>query len=215
LDVVHDADTVPLDPDRPLLIVDVDEVLALFMHGFGRFLAGHGLEFRVEKFALLQNIYRPGAEEHLDVGEGRRLFEDFFRFDVADIEPAPGAADALRALSARASIVILTNAPDQAREPRGRWLVKQGLDYPMLINKGPKGPAVAALAARSRGPVAFVDDLIGNLDSAAEAAPQVRTFQMVADERLRPIAPTAPDRHPRFDEWPALKTELDRILGLP
>jgi hypothetical protein len=214
LDVEYDADNTPLDPDRPLLIVDVDEVLALFMHGFERFLEGHGLELRIEQFALFQNIYRPGQTEHLDVGEGRRLFDEFFRFDSADIEPAPGAIEALKALAAGANVVILTNAPEHAREARTRWLSKHALGYPMLINKGPKGPPVAALAARVNAPAAFVDDLVGNLDSAAEAAPAVRTFQMVADPRLRPLAPTAPERHPRFDDWADLRPEIERALGL-
>ncbi|HKT54035.1 MAG TPA: hypothetical protein VJP88_06255 [Caulobacteraceae bacterium] len=214
MDIAFEPSTVPMHQDRPLLIVDVDEVLALFVHGFGRFLAGHGLELRLDTFALLQNIYRPGEEACLDVGEGRRLFDDFFRFDIADIEPAPGAVEALKALAGGVNIVILTNAPDHAREPRTRWLAKHGLDYPMLINKGPKGPAVSRLATRVEAPAAFVDDLIGNLDSATEAAPDVRTFQMVADERLRHLAPTAPERHPRFDDWADLKPELARVLGL-
>ena len=91
---------VTIDPHRPLLIVDVDEVLALFMHGFGRFLEGRGFEFRVDRFALLQNIYEPGAPAHLDIEIGRGLFDDFFRFATEEIDPAPGAADSLRELVA-------------------------------------------------------------------------------------------------------------------
>ena len=54
-----------LSRDRPLVIVDVDEVLGLFMMGFGAFIAERGYELRFERFALFQNIYRPGAVEHL------------------------------------------------------------------------------------------------------------------------------------------------------
>ena len=203
-----------IDPHRPLLIVDVDEVLALFMHGFGRFLEGRGFEFRVDRFALLQNIYEPGAPAHLDIEIGRGLFDDFFRFATEEIDPAPGAADSLRELALGASVVILTNAPDYAREARARWLVTHGMDYPLVINAGLKGEVVAAMAARTAHPAAFVDDLMGNLDSVAASAPAVHRFQMVADPRLRPMAPTAPERHRRIDDWPELQAAIADVLEL-
>ncbi len=206
--------TLNLDPAAPLVVVDVDEVLAMFMHGFGRFLGGRGYEMRIERFALFQNIFRPGEPEHLDVAAGRALFDEFFRVDVEDIEAAPGAAEALKALAARASIVILTNAPGQSREPRGRWLVKHGFDYPLVINSGVKGPPVAALAAMTTGRAAFIDDLLPNLESVAADAPAVARFQMVADERLREMAPKAPDRHPRIDDWAVLGPAIAAAIGV-
>jgi hypothetical protein len=214
LDVLTQPADVTIDPDRPLLIVDVDEVLALFMHGFGRFLEGRGFEFRVDRFALLQNIYEPGAPAHLDIEIGRGLFDDFFRFATEEIDPAPGAADSLRELALGASVVILTNAPDYARQARARWLVTHDMDYPLVINAGLKGEAVATMAGRTARPVAFVDDLMGNLDSVQASAPAVHRFQMVADPRLRPMAPTAPDRHRRIDNWPELQAAIADILGL-
>jgi hypothetical protein len=214
LDASVDPNPVAIDSGQPLLIVDVDEVLGLFMHGFGRFLGTRGYEFRMDRFALFQNIFAPGASDHLDLAAGQALFDDFFRFACDDMEPAPGAIEALAELSKGAGIVALTNAPDHAREPRMRWMTRHGMDYPLLINSGPKGRAVAALAGRTQAPVAFVDDLLGNLDSVAEAAPAVHRFQMVADPRLRDIAPTAPDRHPRIDDWAALRMELALVLGL-
>lgn len=199
--------------DRPLLIVDVDEVLGLFMQGFGRFLEGRGLEFRVDRFALFQNIYRPGEAEHLPVEEGRTHFDDFFRYACCEMAPAPGGSEALRALSARAGVVILTNAPGQGRLARARWLGRHGLDYPLILNSGPKGPLASALAAQVEAPAVFIDDLIPNLDSVAEHAPHVARFQMVADPRLRPLAPSAPDRHPRIDDWDELRGAIEAVIG--
>jgi hypothetical protein len=196
------------------VVVDVDEVLAMFVRGFERFIGGHGYEMRIDRFALFQNIYRPGEAEHLDVAAGRKLFELFFERDVEDIDPAPGAREALDALAARASIVILTNAPAQGREPRARWLVKHGFDYPFVVGSGPKGPAVAAITAKTRGRAAFVDDLLPNLDSVAAEAPAVARFQMVADERLRPLAFTAPDRHTRIDDWAELGPAIAAAIGI-
>lgn len=202
-----------IDAARPLVIVDVDEVLALFMEGFGVFLEARGLEFRVDRFALFQNIYRPGEDAHLDLTEGRAHYDEFFRTACGDLPPTPGGAEALRALkAAEAEIVILTNAPGPARMGRARWLGRHGLDYPLLINSGPKGPAVAALAAQTTSHVAFVDDLLPNLDSVAETAPHAHRFQMVADPRLQPLAPSAPERHRRIDDWAELGEAIVEII---
>ena len=192
-----------LSRDRPLVIVDVDEVLGLFMQGFGAFLADRGYEFRIDRFALFQNIFRPGATEHLDIAEGRRLFDEFFRTDCGKIEPAPGAVEALRRLKPRAEVLILSNAPAEAERLRGEWLKRHGLPHALVLSSGPKGPITAGLVAQTSGRTAFVDDLIQNLDSVAEHSPATATFQHVADLRLRPLAPRS-DRHPRIDDWAEL-----------
>jgi hypothetical protein len=73
---------------------------------------------------------------------------------------------------------------------------------------------VAAITAMTTGRAAFIDDLLPNLDSVASAAPAVATFQMVADERLRPLAFTAPERHPRIDDWTELGPAIAMALGV-
>jgi hypothetical protein len=207
-----DPSTVTIRSDWPLLIVDVDEVLGLFMHGFGRYVAERGYEMRIERFALFQNIYPQGEAQHIDVATGRELFDDFFRFGCELMDTAPNAVASLNRLAEQANIVVLTNAPDHARVPRARWLVSHGIDYPLIINEGPKGAAVAALAARTERRTAFVDDLLNNLDSAAQAAPSVHRFQLVADERLRQYAPSSP-LHRRIDDWTVLAAELETLLA--
>jgi hypothetical protein len=203
-----------IDPKRPLIVVDVDEVLAMFMEGFERFIGRHGLEMRIDKFALFQNIYRPGETEHLDVAAGRKLFETFFETDVGEIDVAPGAVEVMAAWARSATIVILTNAPDNSRSKRAQWLIDRGMPYPLIVNSGLKGEPVAALAARTRGPAAFLDDLLPNLESVAHWAPAVRRFQMVADARLRPLAFADPERHTRIDDWPLMGEAVAEALGL-
>ena len=192
-----------LATDRPLVIVDVDEVLGLFMQGFGAWIAERGYELRFERFALFQNIYRPGAAENVDLAEGRELFNDFFATSCGELEPAPGAVEALRRLQPKAEILILSNAPPQAEQLRGEWLKRHGLPHALILSSGPKGPITAGLVAQTTGKTAFVDDLIPNLDSVAEHSPATATFQHVADLRLRPLAPRS-DRHPRIDDWAEL-----------
>jgi hypothetical protein len=200
-----------LSTARPLVLVDVDEVLGLFMQGFGDFLEGRGLEMRIDRFALFQNIYRPGAAEHLEIEEGRKLFDAFFGGHCHEIEPAPGAIEALNRLAKSAEILILSNAPAEAERLRTEWLRTHGMAHPLILNSGPKGPIAAALVAQTPHPTAFVDDLLPNLDSVADHAPQTATFQHVADLRLRPYAPRS-DRHPRIDDWAELGEAIEAAI---
>lgn len=200
-----------LSTERPLVLVDVDEVLGLFMQGFGDFLSSRGLEMRIERYALFQNIFRPGASEHLEVAEGRRLFDDFFSGHCHEIEPAPGAIAALNRLARHAEILILSNAPADAEQLRTQWLRKHGLAHPLVLNSGPKGPIAAGLVAQTPHPTAFVDDLIPNLDSVAEHSPETATFQHVADLRLRQYAPRS-ERHPRIDDWTELGAAIEAAI---
>lgn len=201
-----------MNPEAPLVIVDVDEVLGLFMRGFEVFIGARGYEMRITRFALFQSIFEPGQDQHLDVALGRVLFDEYFAGEVEHMELTPGGAAALNAFSEEATVVILTNAPPQGRDPRTRWLIRNELHFPLIINSGPKGACVAALAAMTSKPVAFIDDLMSNLDSVAEAAPRVHRFQLVADERLRPHAYSAPDRHPRYDDWADLQAAVLKAI---
>lgn len=205
--------TLGLAPGRPLVVVDVDEVLGLFLQGFGDYLAGeHGLEMRVERYGLFENVFRPGAAAPIGRDEGQRLFDAYFRTHCGEMQPAPGAVAALERLSRRAEILILSNAPPQAERLRRHWLRRHGVRHPLLLNDGPKGPVTAALAAQSRGRSAFIDDLLPNLDSVAEHAPATATFQHVADPRLRPLAPRS-DRHPRIDDWQDLAAAVEQAVS--
>ena len=205
-------ETLGLARDRPLVIVDVDEVLGLFMRGFGAWIAERGYELRFERFALFQNIYRPGAVEHVDLTEGRELFNAFFADGCGELEPAPGAVEALRRLKAKAEILILSNAPASAERLRGDWLKRHGLPHALILSSGPKGPITAGLVAQTSGKTAFVDDLIPNLDSVADHSPATATFQHVADLRLRPLAPRS-ERHPRIDDWTELGEAIEAAIS--
>ncbi|MBU1378350.1 MAG: hypothetical protein KKE02_19385 [Alphaproteobacteria bacterium] len=200
-----------LSTERPLILVDVDEVLGLFMQGFGDFLVGEGLEMRIDRFALFQNIYRPGATQHLEIAEGKKLFDAFFAGHCHEIEPAPGGMEALNRLAKSAEILILSNAPANAEQLRTDWLRKHGLPHPLILNSGPKGPIAAALVAQTPQKTAFVDDLISNLDSVQDHSPATATFQHVADLRLRPLAPRS-DRHPRIDDWADLADAIEAAV---
>lgn len=195
----------------PLAVIDVDEVLGLFVQGFDRWLRGRGHELRMTSFRLFGNIYAVDAEEPAGKDDAKALFDLYFAQGCGRMEPTPGAVDALARIAGRAAVVILTNAPETSRVLRGDWLARHGLPYPLIVNAGLKGPPVRALAEAAGGACAFVDDLLPNHDSVAEHAPEVARFQLVADPALRAMAP-ASDAHPRVDDWAALEPLLERAL---
>ena len=210
--IVPTLESLGLARERPLVIVDVDEVLGLFMKGFGGFVAERGYELRFDRFALFQNLYRPGEMEHLEVTEGRKLFDEFFRSGCGELEPAPGAVEALARLKPKAEILILSNAPASAERLRGDWLRRHGLPHTLILSSGPKGPITAGLTAQCSGKTAFIDDLLSNLDSVAEHSPRTARFQHVADLRLRALAPRS-DAHPRIDDWAQLGEAIERAIS--
>ena len=205
-------ETLGLQADRPLVIVDVDEVLGLFLKSFGAYLEREGLELRVDRYGLFQCIYRPQEAEPVPRAQSQPLFEAFFRTHCGEMEPAPGAVAALERLARRAEIVILSNAPADAERLRADWLRRHGLAYPLILNVGLKGPITAGLVGQSRGRSAFIDDLLPNLDSVADHAPQTATFHHVADERLRPYAPVS-ERHRRIDDWTELGLAIEAAVA--
>ena len=214
-DLAAACDGLAADPRRAAVIVDVDEVLALFVRGFRAWLEARGYELRLDTFRLFGAMYARGVEEPLERAEARTLFDRFFAEGCGDLAVTPDAPAALARLARRAQVVILTAAPPQARTGRSAWLLANGLDYPLVFSDGLKGASVRRLSEAAGGPCAFVDDLLPNLDSVAEAAPEVARFQLVADPELRDLAPSAPERHPRIDTWPELALAVERALHGP
>ena len=100
-----------------------------------------------------------------------------------------------------AQIVVLTNLPAPHRNERIANLKGHGMDYPVVVNSGLKGPAVKWLTQKVSGPVFFLDDIPHNIDSVAEHAPQVHTIHFVADPRLAKLINKAEGATARIDIW--------------
>lgn len=190
-----------LDPGRPLIICDADEVLFLFIEGLERHLATQGLFLDLTSFALTGNIKRRADGVALDAAAVKGVLAGFFAVETALLDPAPGAAEALATLSRRAQIVVLSNLPAERRAARAEALTRHGMPYPVIANAGAKGPAVSALAARAGRPVVFLDDLPPHHASVADHAEAVIRVHMIADRRLAALMGPAPAAHARHDDW--------------
>ncbi|QMW22320.1 HAD family hydrolase [Sandaracinobacteroides saxicola] len=189
---------------KPLLILDCDGVLMHFIAPFQAWLDGrHGLELRMDSFALLGNLRRNGVP--LEASEFAPLLDGFFDEAQPTQTLLPGVAEAVNGLAARADIVILTNIEPRHRETRLAVLAREGLNFPVHPNgEGvPKGRAVAALAEGR--PAVFVDDLPPHHGSVARHAPHVGRLHLVGEPVVQAIIPAAPDAHARIDDWGAAR----------
>ena len=199
-DVYVAADTVPIDPERPLLIVDADEVLLRFVAGLEAFLERKGLVLNLSSYRLHGNVrVRATGEAVLDI-EVTALLEEF-RSELDNLEAVEHADAALAELSPLMQIVVLSNVDPHQAPARLRNLERLRWHLPLLCNAGPKGPAIAALARRAAPPAFFVDDISSHHRSAADHAPAVIRIHLVGDNRLKPLLPPAPEAHLRAEDW--------------
>ena len=191
-----------LKPDRPLIIADADEVIFRFVDGFERFLRAQGLYLDLTSYRLHGNIKRLDDHTPLIDVEVTVLLDEF-RQNLDSLGAVDGARDALTRLSTVASIVVLSNVTEAQASARRRNLLALSLDFPLIANCGPKGPAVKVLAARTSAATFFIDDLPQHLASVAELAPKVLTIHLVGDPRLRGLLPTSIHANCCADGWPA------------
>lgn len=194
-----------IDPQVPLIITDADEVLLRFIDRLEHYLERQGLWIDLKSYNLNDNIRSRSTNESVQLPN---LIDNFFKSDAHALEPAPGAARALTRLSERAQIVVLTNLPLHAREARIENLAAHGMDYPLIVGSGAKGPLVSALITRHLSlssdalpPVFFLDDISYHIDSVAEHVPDVLRIHFVADPRLARLATTASRADARIDVW--------------
>lgn len=200
-DVLPQIEALTLVRGRPLIVSDCDEVLMQFIAGLEIYLETQGLWLDLKSFALSGNIKRRATGETVAMADIPGLLQGFFASSTHALVAVPGAAEALKALSARAQIVVLTNVPRAQKETRARNLAVQGMDYPVIANKGLKGGAVRKLAEMVDAPVFFLDDIPHNIDSVAKAHSDCHLIHFIADERLAQLLGPAADCHLHTTDW--------------
>ena len=131
-----------LDPARPLIICDADEVLLQFISGLERYLETQGCILDLTSFAIHGNVRRRDSGQAVANEDVTRFIAAFFENHTRTMDVVPGAAAALAELSARAQIIILSNLPEVARIARTENLADHGIDYPVIAGSGLKGATV-------------------------------------------------------------------------
>lgn len=216
-DVLPQLLALDLDPERPVLAVDADEVLVLFARHLQRFIAAQGHRLDLSEYKLDGAITRVSDGRVLTREEGWTLIRAFFDAETLRQRAVDGAAAALRALSEdpalRVQVIVLTNVPQAAREARAANLAAQGIAYPVVANQGGKGRALRYLWDHTRRAVAFNDDSDLQLGSAARRAPGVSRVHFVADPDLRRLAGAARNAEHAVEDWAEAAALFRRLLS--
>ena len=212
-EISNQIETLDLDPDRPLVISDADEVLLQFMRQFEIYLDRNDMWIDLSSFRLQGNIKYKGSDEAVDM-TNRNIIDDFFAAETLNFSPVEGAAEALNALSKEAQIIILTNLPLAQKSERQINLSKHGMDYPVIVGSGLKGPAVKSLGEKIKAPLFFLDDIPHNINSVAEYVPTSGRIHMIADPRLSKLIGAAEGASARIDQWQEAQAWImDKLIG--
>jgi hypothetical protein len=190
-----------LQPDLPLVISDVDDVVVNFLRAFEDYLGRHELWLDPASLALTGNIRWRSNALPISMEEVEALIDRFFVDMTLHMEPIDLAVDMLNEISTHANVVFLTNAPHSVATDRRNNLMKHGLKLPVITNSGPKGPAIRALKERAGKPAIFIDDNPGFLRSAHEWAPGIKLIHFMQDWRFRRYVRTMEFVHLHTGSW--------------
>lgn len=191
---------------KPLLIVDADEVLFHFMTSFQDFIESRGHAFQFKSYALNGNVLdEPGGAASSKETVGA-LIQAFFGERTRTMPADPEAEPAIARMQADGiQAVVLSNVPSKAADDRRHALEAAGFQMALAPWSGPKGTAVAALAAKTTGPTAFVDDIAHHHVSVAELAPDVYRLHYVTHPTLRSLLGKVDAADAQAESWPALE----------
>ncbi|AZV22244.1 MULTISPECIES: hypothetical protein [unclassified Mesorhizobium] len=200
--------------DRPLLVLDVDDVVLEFIRPFPNFLKARGYGLTLASFRLTGNIAETASGRLIEQPEVTALLADFFDAQADWQNITDGASEALAGLGDRAEIILLTAMPHKHRAVRRVHLDALGLSYPLLTTEMAKGPAVAKLRGKVGRPVVFVDDQPHNLASVRESVADAELFHLMADNSLRAFLPPVTDDVVVVQDWHEAAPKIASALGL-
>jgi hypothetical protein len=200
--------------DRPLLVLDVDDVVLEFIRPFPHYLKSRGFGLTLASFRLTGNIAETATGRLIEQPEVTALLGEFFDAQADWQSIADGAADALAMLGRGAEIVMLTAMPHKHRAARRAHLDALGLNYPLLTTEMAKGPAIAKLRGVKGRPVAFVDDQPSNLVSARNSVADAHLFHLMADNALRAFLPPTSEDIFSVEDWREATPKIAAALGL-
>lgn len=212
-DIASQFRALGIRPDRPLVVCDVDEVVMHFLRALEDFLGENDLWLDPASFALNGNVRRRDGNLPVPAAELGELIVRFFTERARSLEPIEGAHEALASLSRRAQVVLLSNIPAAFRDDRLANLAAHGFDYPLMVNQGPKGPAVKTMIERHAALVVFIDDVPGYVTSVAEHCPRVNLVHFLQDQRFaRHVGPLDCGSF-RTDNWREAHDHIQGLLG--
>lgn len=198
---------------RPLVICDVDEVVVHFTRDFEDFLGGLGLWLDTSISLFSSNIRTQKTRILLSPEEIEKTVVQFFAERTLDMQTIEGAVEALHNIGKSADVIMLTNLPHEAGDDRRANLAGHGLNFPVVTNSGPKGPAIRKIASQVSAPVVFIDDSPGFITSAFHYAPDVHLIHFLHDERYARLVAPLDFVSLRTDTWQEMHPHVLKLIA--
>ncbi len=195
---------------RPLLVLDVDEVVLEFVRPFIAFLNHRGFDLKTDSFRLHGNVVNQDSGEVTGRDAVSGLLDSFFGEQENWQFPVQYAVDTIAGLADDTEVVMLTAMPHRYRDARRRLLDRVGFAYPLLTTEAAKGPAIAQLRGETDRPVAFVDDIPHNLTSVQKSLPDAGLIHLMAHEGMRALLPPLDDTIEIADSWRDAEQKIRR-----
>jgi hypothetical protein len=202
-----------LRSSRPLVICDVDEVVVHFTRDFEDFLDGLGLWLDTSISLFSSNIRNQKTRILLSPEEIEKTVVQFFAERTLDMQTIEGAVEALHSIGKSADVIMLTNLPHEAGDDRRANLAGHGLNFPVVTNSGPKGPAIRKIASQVLAPVVFIDDSPGFITSAFHHAPNVHLIHFLHDERYARLVAPLDFVSLRTDTWQEMHPHVLKLIA--
>lgn len=190
------------DDTRPLLVLDVDEVVLDFVAPFIAFLNDGGFDLKTESFRLHGNVVDRASGEVIDRETVSGLLSGFFAAQEDWQTPTDLAAETVAGFAEDVEIVLLTAMPHKYRDARRRLLDRSGFPYPLLTTEAAKGPAIKQLRGEHARPVAFVDDIPTNLVSVQKHMPEAGLVHLMSHAGMRALLPPLDQQIQIAEDWP-------------
>lgn len=200
---------------RPLLVLDVDEVVLEFVRPLSAFLNTVGHDLRTDSFRLHGNVVALDSGQVANNETVTELLQEFLHAQEDWQTPADMAAETVGQLAENAEIVMLTAMPHRFRDARRRLLDRSGFPYPLLTTEAAKGPAIRQLRGNTARPVTFLDDIPHNLTSVRENLPDAGLVHLMAHQGMRALLPPLEDDISIAEDWLHAGTIIRKNLGFP
>jgi hypothetical protein len=199
---------------RPLLVVDVDEVVLDFVDPFSRFLNSQGFDLLTDSFRIHGNVVALDDGKAIEAESVAALMTAFFDAQETWQTAAAGAVDTLGSLAPRLEIVLLSAMPHRHRPVRRALLDRLSLPYPLVSTEAAKGPAVSMIRGGHERPVGFIDDIPRNLESVARSVPDAALFHLMSHQGFRALLPPLPSGAVVLRDWSEAGARIAKELGV-
>ncbi|MBF96624.1 MAG: hypothetical protein CFH34_00800 [Alphaproteobacteria bacterium MarineAlpha9_Bin4] len=172
-----------LNPYRPTLICDADQVIFDFMYDFQNFLKIKKLFFNWKSYALTSNILK-NDNSSLNEEEIKELINNFFKKFTLKMTVIRGSIKTLNKISKYFNIVVLSNIPFEYYDLRLNALNNNNLNFPFFANKGEKGTASSHIFNFNKNQTWFIDDSPFQVSSVIKKEPNIKTILFIENTKL-------------------------------